>query len=389
VASLGFGGLPGMGVAAVLPGLLDQAGVALAVLDGDGRLTINSSMESVLGRPGGVIPAGAIAEAFQLHTKDGGRLLEVGEVPVVRARAGETIRDALITVKRPDGSVRYLRSNAVPLPAATGDYRAGLALVVDVTDSADGWMSRAQLHGGLVDWLNHELRTPLTSLHGHSELLDDPDLGLAGSAAASVSAMQRATRHLMRLADTITAMGHLDKHEIGEQVSGHSPMGVNAREVSLQGAEDSDTAAYRTTRYTVYPSGFSQVSDPERRHWLVRVEDAGDGWAIRWRSRCLNYRNVWEFEPSPKSRTDEFLQRCRFSERAALLRAKKAVDELQVDGMTYQEFIHQVRAGAASKARIALEAADSPSLADADGIVPVLPLHVRLKRSIRKPTLSD
>jgi hypothetical protein len=150
---------------------------------------------------------------------------------------------------------------------------------------------------------------------------------------------------------------------------------VNAREVWLQGAEDSDTAAYRTTRYTVYPSGFSQVSDPERRHWLVRVEGAGDGWAIRWRTRCLNYRNVWEFEPSPKSRTDEFLQRCRFSERAALLRAKKAVNELQVDGMTYEEFVHQVRAGAASKARTALEAADSPSLADADGIAPVLPLR--------------
>lgn len=37
-----FNGLPGLAVANALPGLLDQAGVALAAMDGDGRLSMLS-----------------------------------------------------------------------------------------------------------------------------------------------------------------------------------------------------------------------------------------------------------------------------------------------------------------------------------------------------------
>lgn len=47
---------------------------------------------------------------------------------------------------------------------------------------------------------------------------------------------------------------------------------------------------------------------------LVRVEWCGeDKWAIRNRGECLNRNGEWEYEPLPSSRTDEFLERCRFS----------------------------------------------------------------------------
>lgn len=169
-------------------------------------------------------------------------------------------------------------------------------------------------------------------------------------------------------------------HDGGEPIADRL---VNARIIESI-AEDDQEPIYRATRYTVYPSGFSRVAAAERRNWCVHVEDAGDGWAVRWRSRCLNYRYVWEFEPPKKSRTGDFLRRCRFSERAALLRAKQAVDQLQVDGMTYEEFVAHVRERAAEEARAALATGASATPLDPPGQDPVLPLHLRLTRARRR-----
>jgi len=134
------------------------------------------------------------------------------------------------------------------------------------------------------------------------------------------------------------------------------PMVVNARAVDGL-AVDESRPWYRATCYTVYPSGFDRVAVRERSRWLIHVVDAGEGWAVRWRGRCLNYRRDWEFEPPPKGRSAEFLNRCRFSERGALHRARQVVDDLMVDDRTYDEFVTHVREQEATKARAALQAA--------------------------------
>ena len=119
-------------------------------------------------------------------------------------------------------------------------------------------------------------------------------------------------------------------------------------------AEES-AATYRITGYTVYPRGYDRVSVPERERWLVTVSDTGDGWAVRRRTLCLNYRRVWEFEPPARGRSQDFLHRCRFSEQGALNRARQVIDEMVVDGHTYDEFVEQVQHDAAVKARAVLE----------------------------------
>lgn len=164
---------------------------------------------------------------------------------------------------------------------------------------------------------------------------------------------------------------------------------VNARWVDPAPRETPDGPSYAVTRYTAYPTGYTDVADP-RRYWCLTVEDAGDGWAVRWRSRCLNYRGEWEFEPPVRSRTSDFLCRCRFAERAALLRAQQSVDDLVVDAMTYTEFVVHIREQAATEARRALKAGRSRSLLDDPSAVgatdPVLPLHVRLRRAVSTRT---
>lgn len=62
-----------------------------------------------------------------------------------------------------------------------------------------------------------------------------------------------------------------------------------------------------------------------------------------------------EYEPPRQSRTPDFLARCRFTEHAALNRARMTVDRLTFDAMTYDEFVDRVRADASRKARAELK----------------------------------
>jgi hypothetical protein len=136
-----------------------------------------------------------------------------------------------------------------------------------------------------------------------------------------------------------------------EEHGDHAP----SRGPRRSGEPDPQRASYRVSGYTIYPSGYDRVAAPARENWRIMVVDADDGWSIRWKSRCLNYRGVWEFEPPRQSRTPDFLARCRFTEHAALHRARTAVDRLTVDGMTYDEFVDWVRADAMRKARVELK----------------------------------
>jgi len=112
---------------------------------------------------------------------------------------------------------------------------------------------------------------------------------------------------------------------------------------------------YRIAAYTVYPTGYDRAADaPKREQWRVTVADAGDGWAIRWRARCMNYRGGWEFEPPSDARTADFLRRCRFNEHAALLRARRNVDDLIVDGFTFSEYAARFWEGHRENARAVL-----------------------------------
>jgi hypothetical protein len=353
MGSLGFNYASTASATTALLPMLDRVGVAIAVLDGEAGLSIfSSALESLLGRPTGPLPVESLPAQLHLYTHDGRRLLSPDETPLARARAGEIVRDALLSVKRPDGTVLILRSNAVPLPASNGDFRGALSVIEDVTvvtdprtDPHDAALPEA-LSGPLVDWLNHELRTPLSIIRGHTELLTESGADLPESAKQSLVALQRATHRLTSLAGKISEMGHRSTTEPVGKASDREP--VNVRVVHKP-------THYRTTRYTVYPTGYSEMANPERRQWLLRVEDAGDGWAVRWRNQCLNYRGDWDFEPPPKSRSADFLKRCRFSERAALNRAQNAIDELLVDGLTFQEFREKVMEQARAKARTLLK----------------------------------
>lgn len=112
---------------------------------------------------------------------------------------------------------------------------------------------------------------------------------------------------------------------------------------------------YEVAAYTVYPSGYHQIPEAPARHlWRLSVIDAGDGWAIRHRRMCLNFRGQFELDPPVDVRTPDFLHRCRYTERAALHRARLFIDTMTVDGLTFRRYIKQYRQDMREQARAEL-----------------------------------
>jgi nitrogen fixation/metabolism regulation signal transduction histidine kinase len=147
---------------------MSRAGLAVAVLDGAGQLSMLSpGLERLLHQPFAVVPAEALAEVFHLYSEGGGRLLKPEEVPIVRALRGEVVEDAVVTVRAPGQPVRHLRVNATPMVGLDGEQQGAWAVMTDVTTLVAA--ARGELSRSLAETVNHDLRTPLTTILGHAE----------------------------------------------------------------------------------------------------------------------------------------------------------------------------------------------------------------------------
>jgi len=179
---------------AALETLLCRAGLAVAVLDGSGHLSmVSPGLERLLHREFEAVPAESLAEVFHLYGESGARL-RPDEVPIVRASRGEVVEDAIVTVRAPGQPVRHLRVNASPMVGLDGERQGAWAVMTDVTRLVAA--ARGELNKSLAETVNHNLRTPLTTILGHAELLLDQQEDFSRRAAGSVEAVWRAGQRL-------------------------------------------------------------------------------------------------------------------------------------------------------------------------------------------------
>jgi signal transduction histidine kinase len=181
--------------AAALQTLMCRAGLAVAVMDGSGRLSmISPSLEHLLQRPFAAVPAESVAEVFHLYSEGGARLLQPQEVPIVRASRGEVVDDVIVTVRAPGQPVRHLRVNATPIAGPDGERHGAWAVMTDVTSLVAA--ARGELNRSLAETVNHNLRTPLTTILGHAEMLLDRLDDFPPEVAASLQTLWRAGQRL-------------------------------------------------------------------------------------------------------------------------------------------------------------------------------------------------
>ena len=195
------------GDAALLHALLDQAALAIGVVDADGRLRITSrGLQDLIGEPPDAAPASSFPELFHLYNAAGTELLRPEEVPITRAAAGETVRDVVISLRRPGQPVRHLRCDAAPLTGADGARLGAIAMIEDVTAEQAAVSRQDMIRRLLLDTINHELRTPLTVVLANAELLIDAAPNLPEEARGPLLAIVRSSEALR---DTIQHVSDL------------------------------------------------------------------------------------------------------------------------------------------------------------------------------------
>ncbi len=153
---------------------LELTGVGLVACDASGMLTlISPTLQELFGMTYEPVTEPFYVERFQLMREDGETPLALDEVPLMRARRGEFVRDSPVTHRRPDGTLVHLRCNAVPLRDDDDTDIGAIALVQDVTAETQAALRAEELQRRLVATINHEFRTPLAALLGHVELIRD------------------------------------------------------------------------------------------------------------------------------------------------------------------------------------------------------------------------
>jgi PAS domain S-box-containing protein len=160
---------------ALLEGLMIQAHLGIGVCGPDGVLTmLNPALQDTLGAAYSPIPELRWASSYHLHDEDG-RPLPAGRDPLALALHGDEVIDHVVSVRRPGGSVRWMRCNGLQLHDDSARLIGAAVFVVDVTARVLERRRLDALRDKLVETVNHEVRTPLATMAGHLELLDERD----------------------------------------------------------------------------------------------------------------------------------------------------------------------------------------------------------------------
>ena len=188
-------------------------GLGMAACDQSGRLTfLSPQLRELLGESFGPDAQTDPAALEQLYEPDGFTRIRPEDLPLVRARQGEVVVDAVICHRSEAKAVpTYLRCNAAPV--AAGPVNGAVVFVEDLTtrrEERQVRQGRPQLDDYLIGTLNHELRTPLTKLVGYAEMLHDMRSQLPVNAVHSMEKVCEAADELRELADLISCMGDLD-----------------------------------------------------------------------------------------------------------------------------------------------------------------------------------
>jgi signal transduction histidine kinase len=201
--------------------LLAQGRIAVGVVDGTGRLTLMSrGLQEMVGTSSVGMTSEDFPRVFHLYDAEGRALLRPEDVPVTRAVTGQTVRDVVISVRRPGEPVRYLRCDAMPLDGPDGTRTGAIVLVVDITAERTAQSRQDSIRSLLLDTVNHEMRTPLTVVLANAELLDDAADELPEHLRAPLDAIARASG---RLRDTVQHVTDLvDLEALAHTVTSHS-----------------------------------------------------------------------------------------------------------------------------------------------------------------------
>ena len=203
--------------------LLANLSEAVLVCDRDGQLTVfNDTARVWYGVPQELAGQMPTNWAQRYLLSDAATQLSVcpEERPLLRALAGEHIRNQEYCIVLPGQPVRFIAVNADPLHAADGSLIGAVAILHDITEHK----RIEQLQRDFVSTISHELRTPLTSISGALGLVNGGALGAVPAAMASM--LEIAQHNSLRLSLLINDLLDIDKLIAGKMTFDLQPHAV-------------------------------------------------------------------------------------------------------------------------------------------------------------------
>jgi PAS domain S-box-containing protein len=118
-----------------LEALFENVSEGLVACNSAGQIVLfNRAAQAFHGLPPQPIPPDQWSQYYSLYDDDGEQLLELADVPLMRALAGEKVRAAAMMIKPKGGKARSVLTNADPIIDATGRRLGAVALMHDVTE---------------------------------------------------------------------------------------------------------------------------------------------------------------------------------------------------------------------------------------------------------------
>ncbi|WP_347753565.1 HAMP domain-containing sensor histidine kinase [Agrococcus sp. ProA11] len=190
--------------------LLDAVDFGVVRIGADGAISIENDAHARL-TVGGV--------EGELFAADGETAIRASDVPLARARRGETFDNALHWQGMPDEGRRALESTARRLLDVEGVDVGAILVTRDVTAERMAESMRDEL----VASVSHELRTPLTSVLGHLDLaLEDAEVAAQTRRSLEI-AERNASRLLVIIGDVLAATadgpGRFDVRPVEEDLA--------------------------------------------------------------------------------------------------------------------------------------------------------------------------
>ena len=223
--------------------LLDSMEEGLVAADENGRFVIwNRAAETLVGRGPANLPIEEWSPHYEMYGTDGVTPLSTGQLPLVRAIQGETIRmeSVVRSPKAPKGA--WLEFTGRPLKDEMGASRGGLVVFRDVTarkaaeheiHTLNDELERrvhdrtAQLQAANKELeaftysVSHDLRAPLRHISGFSRILaEEFGPALPAEAQHHLQRIEDGTRRMGQLVDDLLNLARVGRRDLSLQITG-------------------------------------------------------------------------------------------------------------------------------------------------------------------------
>lgn len=215
----------------VVTEVLDAVDFGVVRIDADGRTAVTNDAHGRLQQ--GLEPHDAAELA--VFRDDGTTRIPPDELPLERARQGESFDDEVVWFGADPGARRALTITARRLTDPDGADAGAVVVSRDVTAEFDALRARDEL----VASVSHELRTPLTAILGYLDLaIEDPDT--PDAVRANLDVAERNAERLLQIVADILAVSRSSPSSLGTSLT-RGP--VDASEIARAAATDAVTRA--------------------------------------------------------------------------------------------------------------------------------------------------